>query len=111
VLRLPIEVDPRVRERAAFHCDIGTPPGQLARRFPDIDFSSLEDPWWHDHLALDRAETESEVGARAACFRRDMAALPDWRGVAVVTHWGFVRALTGRQAQNGEVMFFDPAAP
>ncbi|MFO0293943.1 MAG: histidine phosphatase family protein [Rhodospirillales bacterium] len=111
VLRLPIEVDPRVRERAAFHCDIGTPAVQLARRFPDIDFSDLEDPWWHDHLSLDRAETEAEVGARAASFRRDMAALPDWRGVAVVTHWGFMRALTGRQAQNGEVMFFDPAAP
>lgn len=109
-LRLPIEIDARVRERAAFHCDIGSPPAMLARRFPDVDFAGLDDPWWHDHLALDRAETEAEVDARANAFRRDMTERPDWRTMAVVTHWGFMRALTGRQAQNGEVMFFDPSA-
>lgn len=110
VLRLPIEVDPRVRERAAFHCDIGTPAAALARRFPDLDFAGLGDPWWHDHLALGRAETEDELALRAADFRADMAALADWRDVAVVTHWGFVRALTGRQAQNAEIIFHDPSA-
>jgi len=108
-LGLPIAIDPRVRERAAFHCDIGTPPAALARRFPALDFSALGDPWWHDHLALARAETEAEVASRAEDFRREMAALPDRGAVAVITHWGFVRALTGRQAQNGEVLFFDPA--
>jgi broad specificity phosphatase PhoE len=109
-LGLPIEIDPRVRERAAFHCDIGSPPSQLARRFPALDFTHLGDPWWHDHLTLDRAETEAELGLRAAAFRRDMAAREDWRRIAVITHWGFMRALTGRQAQNGEIMAFDPAA-
>jgi hypothetical protein len=39
-----------------------------------------------------------------------MAAREDWRRIAVITHWGFMRALTGRQAQNGEIMAFDPAA-
>lgn len=110
-LGLPISIDARVRERAAFHCDIGTPRAQLARRFPALDFAHLGDPWWHDHVALDRAETEAELALRAGDFRRDMAALPDWRSVAVITHWGFMRALTGRQAQNGEIMVFDPAAP
>lgn len=109
-LGLPIEIDPRVRERAAFHCDIGSAPSLLARRFPALDFAHLDDPWWHDHLALDRAETEAELGTRAASFRHDMAARADRHQVAVITHWGFVRALTGRQAQNGEVMVFDPAA-
>lgn len=109
-LGLPISIDPRVRERAAFHCDIGTPAPRLAQRFPGLDFSGLGDPWWHDHLALGRAETEEELALRAADFRADMAALPDWRDVAVVTHWGFVRALTGRQAQNAEIIFHDPAS-
>ena len=109
-LGVPISIDPRVRERAAFHCDIGSSPTRLARLFPALDFSGLDDPWWHDHLALERAETEAELGLRAGQFRRDMAAAPDWRSVAVVTHWGFMRALTGRQAQNGEIMFLDPAA-
>ncbi len=109
-LGLPISIDARVRERAAFHCDIGTPAAELARRFPDLDFGGLGDPWWHDHLALGRAETEEELATRAASFRADMAALADWRDVAVVTHWGFVRALTGRQAQNAEIIFHDPSA-
>jgi broad specificity phosphatase PhoE len=106
-LGVPLSIDPRVRERAAFHCDIGTPPGMLARRFPEFDFGGLGDPWWHDHLSLGRGETEEELAARAEHFRRDMAASPDWRRVAVITHWGFVRALTGRQAQNGEIVPFD----
>ncbi|MFZ9448831.1 MAG: histidine phosphatase family protein [Alphaproteobacteria bacterium] len=109
-LSLPISIDARVRERAAFHCDIGTPAASLARRFPDLDFGGLGDPWWHDHLALGRAETEDELALRAADFRAERAARPDWRDVAVVTHWGFVRALTGRQAQNAEIIFHDPSA-
>jgi len=109
-LGLPISIDARVRERAAFHCDIGSPPAALASRFPAYDFAGLDDPWWHDHLGLGRAETESELALRAESFRRDMAAAEDWRHVAVVTHWGFVRALTGQQAQNGEVLGFDPVA-
>lgn len=106
-LGLEIEIDARVRERAAFHCDIGSPPRQLAERFPALRFDHLEDPWWHDHLALGRAETEGELEHRAGAFRRDMAARSDWRGVAVITHWGFVRALTGRQVQNGEILRID----
>ncbi|MFM8988479.1 MAG: hypothetical protein ACKOUS_02190, partial [Alphaproteobacteria bacterium] len=31
-----------------------------------------------------------------------LAALAVWRDVAVVTHWGYGRARTGRQAQNAE---------
>lgn len=103
-LGLPIEIDARVRERAAFHCDIGSSPRVLAERFPALRFDHLADPWWHDHLAIGRAETEDELALRAGSFRQDMAARHDWRDVAVVTHWGFVRALTGRQVQNGEVL-------
>lgn len=109
-LRVPISLDPRVRERAAFHCDIGTRPQALAARFPEFDFGGLGDPWWHDHLSLGRAETEEELALRAEHFRSEMARREDWRRVAVVTHWGFVRALTGRQAQNGEIIAYDVAA-
>jgi len=106
-LGVAISIDPRVRERAAFHCDIGTPPQLLATRFPDVDFAALADPWWHDHLSLGRAESEAELAQRAEHFRHDMARQEDWRDVAVITHWGFVRALTGHQAQNGEIVAYD----
>ncbi len=106
-LDLPIEIDARVRERAAFHCDIGTPRDELAAQFPSLRFDHLDATWWHDHLGIGRAETEAEVDSRAGSFRRSMIQRADWRDVAVVSHWGFVRALTGQQVQNGEILRVD----
>ncbi len=106
-LGLPIEIDARVRERAAFHCDIGTPRDVLAAQFPTLRFDHLDETWWHDHLGIGRAETEDELETRAGSFRRSMFKRMDWRDVAVVSHWGFVRALTGQQVQNGEIVRID----
>lgn len=107
-LGLAVAVDPLVRERAAFHCDIGTSPPELQRRFPRMRFDHLADPWWHDHLALGAPESEPALAARGAAFCRAMAAASDWRDVVVVTHWGFIRALTGRPLTNGEMIRVDP---
>lgn len=99
-LRLPIVIEPLVRERAAFHCDIGTRVGPLKARYPEFDFDHLDDPWWHDHVALGVDESEAALNARADRFRRAHAADPDWDRILVVTHWGFVRALTGQTVAN-----------
>ena len=48
---------------------------------------------------------------RAARFRAEMAALPDWADTLVVSHWGFIMALTGQSVPNGAWMRFDPTAP
>jgi hypothetical protein len=40
-----------------------------------------------------------------------MAALDDWAHTLVVTHWGFVMALTGLSVANGEMLRLDPTAP
>jgi glucosyl-3-phosphoglycerate phosphatase len=103
-LGLGIEVDPLVRERAAFHCDIGSSPVELARRFPALAFDHLDDPWWHDHVALGVDESEAQVLARGAAFRARAAAFADRNRVCVVTHWGFIRALTGIEAKNAEIL-------
>ena len=99
-----VTIDPLVRERAAFHCDIGSSPRILQEMFPRFRFDHLDDPWWHDHVATGVAETEEALAERCAAFRAAMAALPDWRDVAVVTHWGFIRALTGQPVGNCEVV-------
>ncbi len=106
-LGLAIEVDALVRERAAFHCDIGTPAAELARRFPDLAFDHLDDPWWHDHIGLGTDESETAVHARGRQFRARAAALTERDRVCVVTHWGFIRALTGIEAKNGEIVRLD----
>ncbi len=101
-LDLPMEVEPLVREHANFHCDVGTPRSRLAEIWPALDFAHLEETWWPT------AETEAELLARCRSFHVKAADLRDWRHVAVVTHWGFIRGLTGRQARNAELVPFDP---
>ena len=106
-LKLPITVNPIVRERTAFSCDIGSPRDTLAATWPDIDFSHMDDaPWWP---AV--AESELQVRDRAERFRAEMAVLPGWRNTLVVSHWGFILCMTGRSAANGEWLRCDPTAP
>ena len=105
-LGLPVLVDVAVRERCAFACDVGTPRTRLAEAWPHHDLAALDEVWWPDGI-----ETEAEIVTRAARFRAAMAADPAWRETLVVSHWGFILALTGEQLQNGEWLRCDPTGP
>lgn len=111
LLAVPIAVEPLVRERAAFACDIGTGPRALAERFPALAFDHLDDPWWHDHVALGIAESETSLAARCRSFRTTMRDTPDWERVAVITHWGFIRAMTGQSVGNCAVLRLERELP
>jgi glucosyl-3-phosphoglycerate phosphatase len=104
ILRVEVTIDPIVRERAAFRCDVGASPVELAQRFPRYRFDHLDDPWWHDHVGTGQAEPEEALAARGAAFRNTMRAEPDYPHIAVVTHWGFIRCLTGHPPANGEIV-------
>jgi broad specificity phosphatase PhoE len=95
-LSVPIIVDPLVRERCVFSCDEGTAPEQLAANWPHLDFAHLEERWWGVP-----AESEVSLGERCAAFRAKTDTLPDRWHVAVITHWGVIRALTGQELTNG----------
>ncbi|MDE2580628.1 MAG: histidine phosphatase family protein [Rhodospirillales bacterium] len=105
-LGVPVVVNPIVRERCAFACDIGTPRTALAQAWPHHDFSHIEEIWWPP-----MPEPAAAVVGRANLFRAEMAALPDWQDTLVVTHWGFIMALTGLSIPNGEQLRVDPTAP
>jgi broad specificity phosphatase PhoE len=107
-LDLEVAVEPLVRERAAFHCDIGTPPAGLCALFPRYRFDHLEDPWWHDHVGTGIAETEVALAQRCTAFLSAAESLPDRNSVAVVTHWGFIRAATGKPVANCEIVRLGP---
>ncbi len=96
-------VTPLVRERCAFICDIGTPRTELQRRWSSLDFAHLDEIWW----PLDQ-EAEQSVLDRAERFRGEMAALPDWGTTLVVSHWGFLLALSGNSLENGTFRHVDP---
>ena len=90
ILKLPIDVEPLVREHAKFHCDIGTARSRLSETWPALD------------------ETEQDVLKRARAFQARAAGWADWPEVAVVSHWGFLLRLTGKSLQNAETAEFDP---
>ena len=105
-LGLPLTVTPVVRERYAFTCDIGSARTNLARHFPEVDFTHLEEVWWPPE-----EEPAAQVEGRAALFRAEMAALDDWAHTLVVTHWGFIMALTALSVANGQMLRVDPNGP
>jgi glucosyl-3-phosphoglycerate phosphatase len=105
-LDLPITVDARIGERAAYACDIGTPTPALRGRWPKLALDHLDEVWWP---ALE--ESETTLGHRCEIVRREIAALPDWRNLALVTHWGFIRGLTGMNVANCAILRMDPARP
>lgn len=105
-LGVTVIVNPIVRERCAFACDVGTPRTELALAWPEIDLSHIEEVWWPP-----MPEPANAVIDRAGRFRAEMAALPDWSDTLVVTHWGFIMSLTAQSMQNGTWMRFDPTAP
>ena len=104
-LGVPVFVNPIVRERYAFACDVGSPRTELASAWPEHDFAGIEEVWWP---AIE--EPGDDVLMRAALFRGEMAALTDWSNTLVVSHWGFILAMTGLRVQNGEWLRCDPTA-
>ena len=55
-------------------------------------------------------ETEETISERSKRFH-DRIASEGWSEIALVTHWGFIRALTGLTVPNGAVLRIDPTRP
>jgi broad specificity phosphatase PhoE len=101
--RVTVDIMHEVRERAAFVCDVGSPPELLAARFPHHDFGHLPRQWWHEGI-----ESSAATNARANAFRARMAARDDSATTLLVSHWAFILALTGRSIENGEILSWEP---
>ncbi len=104
-LNVEVTIEPLVRERAHFACDIGTARSELTRAWSDYSFDHLDEVWWST-----AQEPVAVLHERCDRFRAAMAAEEEWRHVVVITHWGVIRALTGRRIQNCETVRFDPTA-
>lgn len=105
-LGVPVFINPIVRERYKFACDIGTPRTELELAWPQHDFSTIDEIWWPPI-----EEPEAFILDRARLFRAEMAALPDWSDTLVVSHWGFILSMTGQRVMNGEWLRCDPTHP
>ena len=94
-LDVPIHIDPIVGERAALSCDVGSHPTALAKRWPELRFDHLEAQWWPTF-----EESENALALRCTQFYQRSHDWPDRDHVIVVTHWGFIRGLTGIAVSN-----------
>jgi broad specificity phosphatase PhoE len=101
-LDLPVAIEPLVRERCVFSCDLGTPRSQLSALWPGLDFAHLDELWWGEP-----DETEASLAERCIAFRVKTDQLADRREVAVITHWGFIRAITGQEVTNATLVRLD----
>ncbi|SFU34169.1 Broad specificity phosphatase PhoE [Methylobacterium sp. 174MFSha1.1] len=101
-LDLPVLVTPAVRERRGASCDVGTCRTDLARAWPHLDMSHLDEVWWREADDEDEHEPDHLFAARIAAFGTGMAEDPDWAHTLVVCHFGFIHAVTGRTLANGE---------
>lgn len=102
-LDLPITVNPVVGEHAAFTSDLGTPTSTLRERFTHVEFTGLEENWWPDFI-----EELHHVDGRARVFRTWAKECTPRHDVLIVSHWGFLRALTGHEMPNCGILRFDP---
>jgi broad specificity phosphatase PhoE len=100
-LGLPITVEPLVRERCAFSCDQGSPPAALQREWPHLDFSALSERWWGSSI-----ESMESLALRCDVFARKLATWPEREATLIVSHWGFIRGLTGHEVGNATYVRF-----
>ena len=91
-----------VGEQFGFSCDIGSPRSELEKKWPQIDFENLTEVWWPSE-----SETENTVGQRGALFLSEISKrFRNTDKLVVVSHWGFIKSVTGLSLENGSVVEF-----
>jgi glucosyl-3-phosphoglycerate phosphatase len=105
-LDLAIGVEPLVRERCAFSCDQGSAPDVLRQLWPSLDFAHLDAQWWGES-----EESHASIEQRCAVFHAKTADLPDRAQIAVISHWGFIRAATGHEIGNASFVRLPARSP
>lgn len=101
-LDVPITIEPLVRERNAFSCDQGSSPEALIGAWPNLVFDGLATDWFGTPI-----ETAEQLAERCDAFLRKAASWSDFDHVAVISHWGFIRGLTGQEITNAGFVRLD----
>ncbi len=100
-----ITVDATHRELLSHSCDVGRPPADLDRDFPMLNFTHLEDHWWHKGPGnKDKVPVEPEdVFLERVEKFKSMLQLNNDRPLAIVGHGNFFQEMIGRMLNNCEI--------
>lgn len=105
------KINAMVREQLTHSCDVGSPPHALARDYPHLDFDHLDQCWWHNNGKNNReitVEPDETLQQRADGFA-EFLLQNRIRSTAIVSHGNFIRALTGIQPENCQIIEYDPS--
>ena len=103
--RAPIAIEPLHREMVCNSCDVGRSPKELAEDFPMLDFSHLDDHWWHKGPENEHGvphEPEDIFNGRVEKFATLLES-STMRPLAIIGHGLFFQTLLGRFMQNCEI--------
>lgn len=119
--KIPILAVPLLRERVYTTSDTGRVASDLAKEFPNVDFSELpqdDSPWWYtvaenedweEWRPHDKNQWYGVPGEPQDVFAERMKELDEWIAnrpettIVMVSHWGILRHLTdGTQFENAQ---------
>lgn len=108
--RVPVLVEPLIREWKLNSCDIGRPVSMLRREFPEFSFDHLAETWWYEG---DDGESPNPKGViveprtlfldRVHRFRQWLQQHPG-KCIVMVGHNAFIIHLTRRKLGNCELI-------
>lgn len=105
-LDVPRVVQPLAAERVWHSSDVGRSPEELSEEFPDYSFSDLRPIWWYNAGSSDPqrivVEPDESFFGRMDRLRDWLLARPE-KHIALVSHWGVLNSLTGRDFDNCEL--------
>jgi len=93
---IPFQANHLITEYSDAPCNYGTNKTQLARMWPQVDFSTVPEVWW------DEDENDVTITLRAKRFREWLFRQPE-KCLAIVSHAGFLHELLQEQFRNCEL--------
>ena len=101
----PIKVVTDHRELLSHSCDVGRSPTLLQADFPNLDFTHLDEIWWHQGPVNENGvpvEPQEVFARRIGQFARDIERAPE-QPLAIVGHGDTFRELAGVSLMNCEI--------
>lgn len=107
--RIPVLVEPLIREWQVNSCDIGRPASTLRREFPEFSFDLLPETWWYKGADGESPGPRGFIVEPMALFLDRVCRFRQWlrqcpgKRIVAVGHHAFLFHLARRELDNCEL--------